>query len=124
MTTNYTIGKYYRLSSEDVDLKQSGKVESNSISNQRNLVESFIGKIPELAGAPAFEYLDDGWSGKNFERPDVQRLLADVRIGKINCLVARNFHRVTDTVFIRYAKTLPVPERRNLSVILQEVTWN
>lgn len=93
MTTNYTIGKYYRLSSEDVDLKQSGKVESNSISNQRNLVESFIGKIPELAGAPAFEYLDDGWSGKNFERPDVQRLLADVRIGKINCIIVKDLSR-------------------------------
>lgn len=93
MNTTCTIAKYYRLSSEDDDVRREEKLESNSISNQRNLVESFISGTPELAGAPSFEYLDDGWSGKTFERPSVQKMLADVRNGKINCIIVKDFSR-------------------------------
>lgn len=93
MSNRYSIAKYYRLSSEDDDLKLAGKLESNSISNQRNLVESFIAGMPELADAPSFEYFDDGWSGKNFERPNVQRMLEDVRQGKINCIIVKDLSR-------------------------------
>ena len=46
-----TVAKYLRLSSEDEDLKTTGKLESNSIANQRNLLDSHISRIPELAGA-------------------------------------------------------------------------
>ena len=40
--SQYTLAKYLRLSSEDGDLKQTGKLESNSIANQRNLLDEFI----------------------------------------------------------------------------------
>ena len=93
MNRRYVIGKYYRLSSEDDDLNRSGKLESNSISNQRTLVESFIARTPELADAETIEYFDDGWSGKNFDRPEVQRMLADVREGRINCIVVKDLSR-------------------------------
>ena len=93
MNRRYVIGKYYRLSSEDDDLNRSGKLESNSISNQRTLVESFIARTPELADAETIEYFDDGWSGKNFDRPEVQRMLADVRKGRINCIVVKDLSR-------------------------------
>lgn len=65
--------KYIRLSSEDDDLGKSGKVESNSVTNQRNLLDAFISRTPELADTSVIEFCDDGWSGKNFERPAVQR---------------------------------------------------
>ncbi len=43
------VATYLRLSSEDVDSRNTGKAESESISNQRSLLESFIGSRPEFA---------------------------------------------------------------------------
>lgn len=88
-----TIAKYLRLSSEDTDLKQAGKRESNSIANQRNLLDAHISRIPEFAGAEVLEFCDDGWSGKNFERPAVQDLLLQVRQGKIQCIIVKDLSR-------------------------------
>ena len=93
MICTYRIAKYFRLSHEDNDLKDTDKSESNSISNQRHLIDSFIAAMPELSGAQIYEYCDDGWSGKNFERPDVQRMLEDVRKGKINCIIVKDISR-------------------------------
>ena len=62
-----TVAKYIRLSSEDDDLKEGGKAESNSVTNQRNLLDAFISRTPELAGANIIEFCDDGWSGTNFD---------------------------------------------------------
>lgn len=93
MNVSYSIGEYLRLSSEDGDLKLAGKLESNSIANQRNLIHSFIDRAPEFANAAITEYCDDGWSGKNFDRPDVQRLLEDVKKGRINCIIVKDLSR-------------------------------
>ena len=46
-----TTAKYVRLSSEDDDLRKGGKLESNSIANQRDLLDAFISRMPELAAA-------------------------------------------------------------------------
>ena len=81
-----TTAKYIRLSSEDNDLRTSSKMESNSVTNQRNLLDTFISRTPELAQTNIIEFCDDGWSGKNFERPAVQEMLAQVREGKIQCI--------------------------------------
>ena len=62
--------KYIRLSSEDDDLGMCGKTESNSVTNQRNLLDAFISRTPELADTNVVEFCDDGWSGRNFNRPD------------------------------------------------------
>lgn len=88
-----TIAKYLRLSSEDDDLKLTGKLESNSIANQRNLLDSFIKRVPEFADAEIMEFCDDGWSGKNFERPAVQEMLDLVRQGKIQCIIVKDLSR-------------------------------
>ncbi len=89
----FTIAAYLRLSSEDTDLKQGGKLESNSIGNQRHLILDFIGRAPELSGADVVEFCDDGWSGTNFERPAVREMLQAVREGKIQCIVVKDFSR-------------------------------
>lgn len=88
-----TTAKYIRLSSEDDDLGKSGKTESNSITNQRNLLDAFINQTPELAESSVIEFCDDGWSGKNFERPGVQELIAQTRAGKIQCIVVKDLSR-------------------------------
>ena len=36
-------------------------------------------------------YLDDGWSGTNFDRPDFQRMIDDIEDGKINCVVTKDY---------------------------------
>lgn len=87
------IFKYLRLSSEDTDLKQAGKSESNSIGNQRNLLDDFIRRTPEFAGARVVEFCDDGWSGKNFERPAVTDMLEQVRKGMAHCIIVKDLSR-------------------------------
>ncbi len=71
----FTVAKYLRISSEDDDLKEAGKRESNSIANQRDLLDSFIAGTPDFSGAAVVEFCDDGWSGKDFERPAFQKML-------------------------------------------------
>ena len=92
--STYVIAEYLRLSSEDVDLKDTQKTESNSISNQRDLLNAHLQKIPEFAEAEVVEFCDDGWSGKNFERPAVQEMLARVRQGKIQCVIVKDLSRL------------------------------
>lgn len=88
-----TTAKYIRLSSEDSDLGQEGKTESNSVTNQRNLLDAFINRTPELADTRVIEFCDDGWSGKNFERPAVQEMIAQVRAGQIQCIIVKDLSR-------------------------------
>ena len=65
------VAMYLRLSSEDGGLKDTGKAESESISNQRGLIENFIRSRSKFSGWEICEFCDDGWSGKNFDRPSV-----------------------------------------------------
>ena len=88
-----TIAKYLRISGEDRDLKQAGKTESDSIANQRNLLDSFITQHDDFAQAEVVEFCDDGWSGKNFERPGVRAMLEQVKRGKIQCIVVKDLSR-------------------------------
>ena len=88
-----TTAKYIRLSSEDDDLGKGGKVESNSVTNQRNLLDAFISRTPELAESNVIEFCDDGWSGKNFERPAVQEMIEQTKQGKIQCIVVKDLSR-------------------------------
>ena len=88
-----TVAKYLRLSSEDSDLRQSGREESNSIVNQRNLLDAFIERTPDLSSSKILEFCDDGWSGKNFERPAIKELLEQVRQGLIHCIIVKDMSR-------------------------------
>lgn len=88
-----TVAKYMRISNEDVDLRSAGKDESDSIANQRNLLDSFIAQHNELSQANVVEFYDDGWSGKNFERPGVRAMLDEVKRGKIQCIVVKDLSR-------------------------------
>jgi DNA invertase Pin-like site-specific DNA recombinase len=73
--------------------KMMPKIESNSVSNQRDLLIDFISRHPDLADSNILEFCDDGYSGTNFERPAVQQLLTKVRQGEINCIVVKDFSR-------------------------------
>jgi len=77
---------YVRLSREDGD-----KEESNSISNQRSLLEQFVVLEPDIMVHD--HYVDDGWSGTNFERPDFTRMMNDIKLGLVNCVVVKDLSR-------------------------------
>ncbi|GHU94769.1 hypothetical protein FACS1894208_06420 [Clostridia bacterium] len=54
----YTIMNYLRISAEDIDLDGFDKYESNSIGNQRSLLNDFISRIPEFADCEILEELE------------------------------------------------------------------
>ena len=75
------------------DLKDSGKAESESISNQRGLLLNFISSHSEFSGWEISEFCDDGWSGKNFERPDFLRMMEQIKQGQIDCVLVKDLSR-------------------------------
>ena len=78
-------GLYLRLSRDD---EKAG--ESMSIENQRTILRKFVS---ENDGTIADEYIDDGWSGTDFDRPGVKRLLDDAKDGKIDTIVVKDLSR-------------------------------
>ena len=91
-------GFYIRLSREDVEsessnqtIKTYNKTESESITSQRAILMDFITKHNDIEFCD--EYVDDGYSGTNFNRPSFKRLIDDVRSGKINCVIVKDLSR-------------------------------
>ncbi len=84
--TTYRVFAYLRLSKEDGD-----KVESDSISNQRKLISSFLEKRPEFKLED--EFIDDGYSGTSFRRPSMQRMLKRLENGEANCVIVKDMSR-------------------------------
>ena len=85
-STRYRTALYLRLSREDGD-----KTESDSIANQRTLLEAYAADHPELCIVD--EFADDGYSGSNFERPAFQRLFQELEQGTINCILVKDLSR-------------------------------
>ena len=77
---------YYRLSDEE---KKRG--ESSSIGNQRQLVESYCRRNNIVI---VREFVDDGYSGGNFDRPGFQALLAHLKSGKANMVITKDLSRL------------------------------
>lgn len=82
----YKAAIYTRLSRED-NLDQS-----DSIENQIALLEDYISGRPYLHKVGV--YIDNGFTGTNFDRPEWQRLMEDVKTGTINCIVVRDLSRL------------------------------
>ena len=77
---------YCRLSIED-----GRDNESISISNQKALLRDFA----EKNGFLDYEYyVDDGYTGRNFNRPSVQRMIADIEAGKVKCVITKDLSRL------------------------------
>ena len=90
---NKLIALYLRLSLEDVDSRKGGTDESNSITNQRSVLTNYIKNHPELKDMKTIEFVDDGYTGTNFDRPNFQRMMDMVRRGEISCIVVKDLSR-------------------------------
>lgn len=83
---DYIVAIYMRLSKDDGD-----KEESESITNQRKILKEYA---KENNYKIYDEYIDDGYSGTNFNRPDFKRMLKDIKDGKVNMVITKNLARL------------------------------
>ena len=83
----YNVGLYIRLSREDDDKVML----SESITNQKSLLLQYAKennlKVYDI-------YIDDGYSGTNFDRPGFYRLLKDIELGKVNMVITKDMSRL------------------------------
>ena len=85
----FNVGIYIRLSQEDRDKKYES--DSESVTNQKELLRDYVKKNNfNLVN----EYVDDGFSGTDFDRPGFQKLMEDIKNKKINCVVVKDLSRL------------------------------
>lgn len=84
-TTRCNAALYMRLSRDDQTIGESASIET-----QRKILRNYAKENHlNVVG----EYVDDGWSGTNFNRPDFQRMIGDIETGKVNCVVTKDLSR-------------------------------
>ncbi len=89
INTDFNAGIYIRLSQEDQDKKYES--DSESVVNQRELLKDFV----RNNGFNLIdEYVDDGYTGTNFDRPGFQKLLQDINDKKINLVIVKDLSRL------------------------------
>lgn len=83
----YKVAIYIRLSKEDIDRQE----ESLSVTNQKNVLLEYINKYNyELSDI----YIDDGYTGTNFNRPEFIRMVKDIELGKVNMVITKDLSRL------------------------------
>lgn len=83
---DYQVGAYVRLSIED-----SGKPGTDTIETQQGILMAYIENHPDLRLIDV--YCDNGRTGTNFDRPEFERLMTDIRVGRVNCIVVKDLSR-------------------------------
>lgn len=87
MSKKYKATAYLRLSYTD-----DRSTESDSITNQKKLIEDYVAKHPEIELVS--ERVDDGYSGIVFDRPAFQQMLTDIKNGSIDCVITKDLSRL------------------------------
>lgn len=107
---DYVIALYIRLSANDK------KVESNSIEHQNLLLTKYAENM-EIPNIKLLEFIDNGYSGTNFERPAIQKLLELVKSYQVNCIMVKDFSRfgrnIIQTGYVRPDRTKVEVEKKN-----------
>ncbi len=86
----YKVAIYIRLSKEDID---RGYDDSESVKNQKKLLVEYVENLGwqyELVDI----YIDQGYTGTNFNRPDFKRMIEDIKLGKVNMVVTKDLSRL------------------------------
>ena len=93
MNEKYKVAAYLRLSQEDGD-----KDVSDSIVSQKNIIERKVEELGEEFLIIDY-YIDDGYTGLNTDRPNFQRMIADIENGNINCIITKDLSRLSRNSF-------------------------
>lgn len=102
---DYHAALYIRLSKED-----EAEGPSQSVTNQKSLLNEFV----RQHRLPVYDtYIDDGWSGTNFDRPDFQRMIGDIEARKVNMVITKDLSRLgRDYIMTGYYMERYFPEKR------------
>ena len=87
-----SVAIYIRLSNLDEETGRK-KDESDSIVNQRSFIHKYLDCSEELSDLPRTEYVDDGFTGTNMDRPAFQNMIKQIRSGKHNICIVKDFSR-------------------------------
>ena len=102
---DYQAALYIRLSKED-----ENEGPSESVTNQKSLLDEFV-KNNRLSVYDV--YIDDGYSGTNFDRPDFQRMIGDIEAGKVNMVITKDLSRLgRDYIMTGHYMERYFPEKR------------
>ena len=86
---DFNVGIYIRLSQEDKDKKYES--DSESVVNQRQILKDYV----KNNGYNLIdEYIDDGYSGTDFDRPGFERMIQDIQTKKINLVIVKDLSRL------------------------------
>ena len=112
-TKIYSTALYMRLSRDDENFGDSVSIET-----QRTILQKFAAEN----GLRVYgEYVDDGWSGTNFDRPSFQRMMNDVEAGKVNCIVTKDLSRFgREHVMMDYYLEFVFPEKQIRYIAIAE----
>ena len=83
MKQPYNTAIYLRLSRDDENYGDSVSIETQRMILRQYCLDHGLRVIDE--------YVDDGWSGTNFDRPDFQRMMNDVESDRINCIITKDY---------------------------------
>lgn len=86
-SVQWKAAEYLRISREDGD-----KEESDSIGSQKDITHEYVEQNDDIVFID--EYVDDGWTGTNFTRPDFERMMADIKCGAVNCIIVKDLSRL------------------------------
>ena len=107
---HFYVALYERVSKDDKD----GKKESESITNQDKILKQYISDLELREPGHTFEivdeYVDDGYTGTNFDRPDFIRMIKDIENGIVNMVIVKDLSRLgrnTNMVLRYYQEYFP-----------------
>lgn len=113
MKQPYNTALYMRLSRDDENYGDSVSIET-----QRTILQQYV-KEQELHVVG--EYIDDGWSGTTFERPNFKRMMEDVDAGRVNCIVTKDLSRFgRDHIMVGYYLEYEFPEKQVRYIAVSE----
>ena len=103
-TKSFRVGLYIRLSREDGD-----KEESSSITNQREILKRYVSEQENFFIVK--EYVDDGWTGTNFDRPKFKEMIKDIEAGVIDTVITKDLSRLgRERLMVGYYTEMYFPE--------------
>ncbi len=102
---DYHVALYIRLSKED-----ENEGPSESVTNQKSLLNEFV----QQHRLSVYDtYIDDGWSGTTFDRPDFQRMISDIEARKVNMVITKDLSRLgRDYIMTGHYMERYFPEKR------------
>ena len=107
----YKVAAYLRLSKEEF----SNEKESNSITNQRQIIDNYLKEHRKYKLVDY--YIDDGYSGTNFDRPEFQRMLEDIKNKLIEIINEKlNLSNITRLELENKVKCIYIDKNKNVKI--------